>query len=1083
MAETRRSPEEIKEEKLKRFDEAAKPAIFDRLNEYDEKSNHPLWAGNIKEGEEKYEEELKRLFETAVTHGYINEKGEFVEKPGDHDAWGVLKMLELAGLLNKVKFVRPGQASENIPENKNDVMADTGNYQGFGLAEGRLHADHHGENAEAGKCATKIMFEKMVALGRIKIEDFDYTDGEIKRNYLYEYVNFVNDVDNESYNLNSRGLQNFHRSLYGLNKCVKPEDLFDFFKNGGDSRKFLSEGQMKKMGIIQTIKKDRETGKPKKINRSEDVRKNIEESVKILEAKKKNGMIANNEIIVDIGKEMKFGVQVARALGYKGYWNYSPDPEKNSFFLCLVNDGKFPPGFHLKQGAHMVDRNMVVKPIDKNAPLEVKLNDIIAEFFGKDFKATGKLKEYLKQEKEANGKTALPVTGEEAKTAGEEKLEAKKAKASAKTELRDSEVEKAKAQIALHRERATKDIENEYIRKTKLGDIKGSIDDFLKKERVEAEKEFALDFFERNKQEMARKGATESSSEEMKIHAAMAFALQIEKDPRYENLEKRMKKIDVFVMDVKEGQVRPETLFLLLNYMQASIRRQERKIAGLRATGNTTEVEQMERYLEELRLTRASLAGKMLGKDVKQDAEESFAMQTQARRQTKNEAVEYWAGQKNDPNIRNIEDNFRFLKNEELIKSQWIRLSAEQKEAYKKSIGFEGEITQEVFENSLREKGRQGGETFFALLNQNYKPYLLERKKDGKFWEWRKEEKIFIPKVGNNEDSGITEAEYQRIVQEAKEKYNQEIEGKVRGNLGEQWEKYHREQVDKKIEQKINALAVDPLKQQIVNAVIDDLDFEKFMEGKEEKIPTTEQYEMIAVAVLERMYAEARKRLFDEPIKKLPGASKKSSKKLQETPAPGPTEPPVVSESTPVAEPAVESTPQIAEYEPVIMPEEALPVPKKPAEPKIVEEAGRLSKEDEKLYKEAQEFLKTEPKDDLGEILINSLREAMNKDWPEILKQDMFITAMKIYGSERTKQKERDEQLKISHEAVEKAKDELEKTIKNARDGMEKIRKDRQRKLGEFDAKVADIQGKFSRGEINYREAVRGIKNIRKEIK
>ena len=111
------------------------------------------------------------------------------------------------------------------------------------------------------------------------------------------------------------------RTLAGLNRYIKFDKLYDFFKQGLNSEQELTEEQLKEFNLKKGSKKQQEL-----INETRKVIKEMEKSGQIVKTR-------HGKVVVDIGRELRAGYHAARAYGYDGYLLYNPKTE--SYFLVV----------------------------------------------------------------------------------------------------------------------------------------------------------------------------------------------------------------------------------------------------------------------------------------------------------------------------------------------------------------------------------------------------------------------------------------------------------------------------------------------------------------------------------------------------------------------------------------------------------------------------------------------------------------------------------------------------------------------------------------------------------------------------
>jgi len=214
-------------------------------------------------------------------------------------------------------------------------------------------------------------------------------------------------------------------------------------------------------------------------------------------------------------------------------------------------------------------------------------------------------------------------------------MQAKQEKSpSPETEIKNIEV----APLQEQEKEAVQSLTERYVEAAKIDpkSIK-AIDGFLAADTEKAYQEFALKWFEDNKEKIKEEGKIipPDASNEWKISMVLGSqekgGMGASADVRKENYKAEggaLDKIGVLRADMKKNQIPPETPFLLLDRLQIDIERAKEEMEELEARAGrgekSAEIEaaSKEEQLAELFSARKELAERVLGDDLRRKAEE-----------------------------------------------------------------------------------------------------------------------------------------------------------------------------------------------------------------------------------------------------------------------------------------------------------------------------------------------------------------------------------------------------------------------------------------------------------------------------
>ena len=328
----------------------------------------------------------RKLWKEFAVHGVLKKEAESGKRVlqcfTDLDGKASLGLLKLAKIkIKDVQYVIPGEFISGR------INIDTGYKKGVVVEEEGLTAffDHHAEESSADTSATSITYEVLTSLGLLEKEE-----------YLDKLVEFVTQIDNNTFPDKHKYFKDSYRTLLGLYRFIKFENLKDFFEEGLKPTDFLDfdiddqqKDLLRKFGLLY---KD---NKGQVIDRLAEQKRIVVQSIKEIARMEKEGFIIPSEkygkIAIDINKKVPAGADAAYAENCGVYLNWSP--ETKSFFICSMKE---LPEF--KQGIK-VRGNMWIKPDHDLEPLKISLREILMVLTDNELKPAGELKKYLEENK------------------------------------------------------------------------------------------------------------------------------------------------------------------------------------------------------------------------------------------------------------------------------------------------------------------------------------------------------------------------------------------------------------------------------------------------------------------------------------------------------------------------------------------------------------------------------------------------------------------------------------------------------------------------------------------------------------
>lgn len=259
-----------------------------------------LNAATLEEADKKFNEKIKETWKEFAVHGVLvfdPKEGRQVLKPfTDLDGKSALGILKLAGIdTSKLTYVRPGESIGG------SINLDTGDKIGvvYDQETGTSYFDHHAKDAKEITSATKIMYETMIDLGKLK-----------KTENMDKLVDFVTKLDNFKY-----PPENFlksHKTILGLQRDLDFDKLAEYFKEHQSPTEELTPEQFEKYGLKEA---------------SEKQQKLVEESTQTMDKMEKEGKVIDTSygrILINEKNELKIGAPAAYTR-YDGIINYIPN--------------------------------------------------------------------------------------------------------------------------------------------------------------------------------------------------------------------------------------------------------------------------------------------------------------------------------------------------------------------------------------------------------------------------------------------------------------------------------------------------------------------------------------------------------------------------------------------------------------------------------------------------------------------------------------------------------------------------------------------------------------------------------------
>lgn len=322
----------------------------------------------------------RELFKESAVHGISKpDKGDpkktIIMPETDLDGWGAVLMYQMAGISTKdLVFVPQGEVAvgrQNL---------DTGNGDGVETRQltdvgGALKTtgvdDHHGPTSGGDTSATRVSYEKLVALGLLE-----------KSEKLDRLVAFITASDNgEMPGVMPEGEKSewyktkYSRTPWGLGRYLNKASLEKILADGADPMKPLSREQLRKYGLSYRPKGGRE------VDRTVSVQEVVNSDLLQLAIARREGRELKVEIggkekkiLVDWGGELKNGPTTCRMNGVDIYikWN------DGKGFQITSND-LIP---ELPEGRSVRGRLWIRKPDADGEAMSLKLDQVLEALAG-----------------------------------------------------------------------------------------------------------------------------------------------------------------------------------------------------------------------------------------------------------------------------------------------------------------------------------------------------------------------------------------------------------------------------------------------------------------------------------------------------------------------------------------------------------------------------------------------------------------------------------------------------------------------------------------------------------------------------
>jgi len=258
-----------------------------------------LNAATKQEGDEKFSEATKKLWDEFAVSGVLafdKEKGERVLKPfTDLDGNSALGILKQAGIdTSNLTFVKPGESVEGA------INLDTGDKFGVVYNEDTYttYFDHHEKGKKEVTSTAEVMYKTMVDLGMLeKSEEMDRA------------VDFVTKIDNRQF-----PPEEFLRSaktLLGLQRCLKIEQLLEYFKDHESPTEELTPEEFEKYGLKEAAERQQ---------------KIVDEAMEMLSEIEREGKVVQTSygsVVINEDNELKVGSS-ATYIRHDGILNLTP---------------------------------------------------------------------------------------------------------------------------------------------------------------------------------------------------------------------------------------------------------------------------------------------------------------------------------------------------------------------------------------------------------------------------------------------------------------------------------------------------------------------------------------------------------------------------------------------------------------------------------------------------------------------------------------------------------------------------------------------------------------------------------------
>ena len=364
------------------------------------KKYEDLDASTEEERERIFKEKTLELWDRFVVHGVLNSQTGRIDTFTDLDGRGALGLLRRAGILDPKNYVVYSRAVEKKPYRSEIMMKtvegqsparkkshkilsyvaagetlpgaihlDTGNKEGvISDEDASAFFDHHGPKSGLDSSATKKVYETLLSLGLLEQDEA-----------LEKTVEFITMMDNGTFPEMEKYFMSFHQTVLGLERYIRFESLYQFFKDVHQPADLLSYQELKKYGLDKASEKQ------------EFLQEKAKQEFRQLE---RDGFLIGTKVggkaLIVVGRRFSGGYLGAKHFGAKVYIIWSP--AEGSFFISN-NEENLP--LNLSQGENIRGK-MWIKPRHDKEPLKISLKDIIGQVAAPDFIPQGELAEYLK---------------------------------------------------------------------------------------------------------------------------------------------------------------------------------------------------------------------------------------------------------------------------------------------------------------------------------------------------------------------------------------------------------------------------------------------------------------------------------------------------------------------------------------------------------------------------------------------------------------------------------------------------------------------------------------------------------------
>ncbi len=266
-----------------------------------------LDAPTEKLADEKFAEKTRELWKKFAVSGVLQfdkEEGKQILCPfTDFDGNMAIAILNLAGInTSDIEFIRPGQHKEGA------INLDTGDK--FGVEHDSQTQtsffDHHAKGQNQATSTAEIVYQTMIDLGLLE-----------KSEALDRLTDFVTKIDNRLYP--AEDFLKSGRTLLGLQRGAKFENLVKYFEDYDTPRKELSTDELAKYGLKEASVKQQII---------------VDEAIATLDRMIEEGKViktAYGDILINENNELAVGASAAY-VKCDGIINFTPE---KSFAVTL----------------------------------------------------------------------------------------------------------------------------------------------------------------------------------------------------------------------------------------------------------------------------------------------------------------------------------------------------------------------------------------------------------------------------------------------------------------------------------------------------------------------------------------------------------------------------------------------------------------------------------------------------------------------------------------------------------------------------------------------------------------------------